>query len=171
MLNQYTTVILAAIIAAAASLLGSFVGGVALPYFTHRLNNEAENRKLTREKVEEMYILADQVSVWLTKQFLFLASALIQQPLPSVKPPEDGDNPINRLLMLAVLYTPSLEKYVMELRSATISVRETYYSLQTGNSTLAGKEMADKLMQTSESSDKAYEELVAAIKGLIKKLS
>lgn len=171
MLNQYTTVILAAIIAAIASLLGSLVGGVALPYFTHRLNSKAGNRKLIREKVEEMYILADQVSVWLTKQFLFLGSGFIQQPLPSIKPPEDGDNPINRLLMLAVLYAPSLEKYVMELRNATIAIREIYCSLQTGKNTLTSKEMIDKLMQASESADKEYEELVAAIKRLIKKLS
>lgn len=171
MLDQYTTIILAAIIAAAASLLGSLVGGVALPYLTHRLSSKAEKRKLIREKVEEMYLLADQVSIWITRQFLFLGSGLIQQPLPAIKPPEDNENPINRLMMLAVLYAPSLEKHVMELRNTTVSIREIYYGLQTGTNTLTAKEMADRLMQASETSNAAYEEFVAAIKKLINKLS
>jgi hypothetical protein len=59
MIDQDTTVVLAAI-TAAASLLGSFVGGVVLPYLTHRPKGKAEKRKRLREKVEEMCLLADQ---------------------------------------------------------------------------------------------------------------
>ena len=60
MVDQDTTVVLAAITAAAASFLGSFVGGVVLPYLTHRLKRKAEKRQLLREKVDEMCLLADQ---------------------------------------------------------------------------------------------------------------
>jgi hypothetical protein len=133
--------IVAAIIGAGALLLGSALtlfGGIVIPLLSQRLTSKAERRKIFRDKIEEMYLLSNQVEKWAS---WYLSG--IQR---------SGDrmlsilyNPIDRLEMLVRLYIPSFKTSIDAYLSAVNDLSKLYTSLKQPGG------VPDKLLKDFES--------------------
>jgi hypothetical protein len=125
----------AAVIGAVAAIIGaalSIAGGFFASYINQRMTSITEKRKIVREKIEETYLLSNQVKIWFQIQlqricekdgieetfanlpFWFLDS--------STKEPEC---PIDRIEMLVGLYIPSLKKYSDYCRNCILKMQNT----------------------------------------------
>ncbi len=162
MLDQNTTIILAAAIGAGASILS----GLVIPYVTQRLNKKEETRKFTLEKVEEIYFLASDVKLWIDTQLWLFASWVSPTPKP-----EEVENPLHELVGLTLFYAPSLEPEVMLLSKIVGNLHKTRLELETGLKTLTPREVMDYVIKHKPESDEAFENFVSSTKNLREKLS
>jgi hypothetical protein len=104
-------------------LLSTVIGGVLVivgNYFAHRLINSAEKRKVIRQKIEEMYILTNQMEAYSTKRALEQAvlppAEFTKKYLTSNNYLFFEDNIIEQMRMLASFYVPKITKNIDEYK-------------------------------------------------------
>jgi hypothetical protein len=159
--------IAAAIISASAALLGVVIGVVIGGVFSYRATKSIERRKILSEKYEVIYNSSVQIRDWLKNEnarWLLLA-----EPPASVNPAVEGlPCPIEKLIMMADLYAPSLEKEVSTLMRKVDAIK----SLEWEYADSQGQALEDITMNTyiedDTKADTAHNDMVNALKKLTK---
>ncbi len=111
MLDQNITTLLATIIGGIFAIVGGFIA----TWVSQRLARNAEKRKVAREKSQEIFELFIQVKRWIDNEINRWwertdETATIYPPVSDTL-----ECPIDRLLILVILYVPPLEKTAKEL--------------------------------------------------------
>jgi hypothetical protein len=100
-------------------LVGSLIGGfltltasITAQYLTHRFTRRRDHERLLREKAEALIEALDQYPDWVVAQ----ATALPNQP------DHQASSPLDRALVLQVLYFPQLAPHFITIREAVMPV-------------------------------------------------
>src|SRR2546421_11479606 len=110
----------AAIIGAVALIIGSMLGGFVATFFLHRMTKKAEERKVIRQKIEEIYILSNQMEEFSTSRGLdrialsnidFHKKYVVSSNYLLVE-----DSIVEKMKMIASLYIPEIVKNVDEYK-------------------------------------------------------
>jgi len=108
-LNTYIPIILGSIL--------TLVGGIAGTYFTQYMIKKSEERKIRRERIEEIYKLATGVSYWLYApvydKLEWETSSLYRSYYRS-EPTKEPKQDIERIKLIVGLYFSSLEDIIRE---------------------------------------------------------
>lgn len=155
--------IVAAIISVFAALLGAVIGGV----LTYRATKSIERRKILSEKYEAIYDSSVQIRDWLKNEnarWLLLA-----EPGASVFPAVEGlPCPIEKLIMMADLYAPSLEKEVSKIEREVDAIKNlAWENAESGRVSLQDITV-DTFNEDNRMADTAHNDLVKVIKKLTK---
>jgi hypothetical protein len=118
MLDQGVVSIITTIVAVTGAISGTMLGVI----LTHRAARKVDKSKVTREKIEELYILTNQIKIWYHEQI----ADLLKNNLINYQFEEDvfwileqstlkdfhksPYFPINKVTMLINLYAPSLRE-------------------------------------------------------------
>jgi len=155
--------IVAAIISVFSLLLGVGIGG----FVTYKVTKSIERRKILSEKYEVIYNSSVQIRDWLKNEnarWLLLAGTDV-----TVFPAVEGlPCPIEKLIMMADLYAPSLEKEVSKIEREVDMIKNREWE----NADTGGIPLQDITVDTINEDDRmaetAHNDLVNAIKKLTK---
>jgi hypothetical protein len=125
-LDQNITTLLSTVVGGLLAITGGFLA----TSFSQRMAGKAEKRKLTRERVEELYALANQVKEWVKVQLLRACDVeeiKLHRKTPgwffdAVK--TEPDCPIEKMEMLVYLYLPSLVKPFALYRTSVLAIQQ-----------------------------------------------
>ena len=101
--------LISTIVGASLAVVGGFFSNYIMQ---NKLKNQ-DRKKLTREKLEEAYLLANELDKWLNEQMKGIASLSIDK---------DFDNPIDRISMLIKCYGETESEKIVD--SITISLEQ-----------------------------------------------
>ncbi len=103
----------------------AITGGLVATVSTQALNNKAERRKFLREKCEEVYLLSEQVKLWVKNEHDKWWQDYTDQFEPDNPIPEGYrkeykqlDCPIDKLLMIVQLHLPMLQAKAEALKAS-----------------------------------------------------
>jgi hypothetical protein len=122
------------------------LGGIFATYFTQVLNNRAERRKFVREKCEEVYLLAEQVSLWVKNENDMWWQSYLEEFEPENEYIEiyrteyqTLDCPIDKLMMTVTLHLPELKTGAEGFKKAVCQYQDfAYYFREQGWSVFSG---------------------------------
>ncbi len=129
-LDQNITTLLSTVVGGLLAITGGFLA----TSFSQRMAGKAEKRKLTRERIEELYTLSNQVKEWVKVQLLRACDVeeiKLHRKTPgwffdAVK--TEPDCQIEKMEMLVYLYLPSLVKPFAPYRTSVLAIQQ----LETG---------------------------------------
>jgi len=188
-LDQGLVSIIINIVSVAGALIAVWIGS--------RVGRSSDKRKRVRESLEEIYMLSNQVNIWLHVNLRYLYKELNKEDRYNVViPPEYVEQyakipecPIDRLEMLVSFDAPLLKKYLPEYLFIVSEVREVrhIYDINKSKDTLnyhflgvvfseyekmSGKEvnsMDEFLQYVSSKFPKLHEELRTALNNFAQK--
>ncbi len=132
-LDQNVTTLLATALGGVLAIMGGFLATT----ISQRMAEKAEKRKLSREKIEELYLLAKQMEKWV-KSKLLRACEVEDVTLHYNKAPAwmyntvntDESCPIEKMDMLISLYLPMLKKTFSSYYSSVFAIQRLDTELQ-----------------------------------------
>jgi hypothetical protein len=127
MLDQNLTNLLLTVLGGALAAMG----GIVTTYSTQALNNKAERKNFIREKCEEVYLLADQVKLWVENENDHWWQIYLEQFEPDNeylqmyrKDFKPLDCPIDKLMMIVTLHLPTLRTKAAALRASVVTYQD-----------------------------------------------
>jgi hypothetical protein len=124
-LDQNITTLLSTVVGGLLAITGGFLATI----FSQRLAEKAERRKVTCERMEELYRLSSQVKEWVKVQVL--RACEIEEVTLHRKVPRwffdavrtQPDCPIERMEIIASLYLPSIGTIFASYRRSVLAVQ------------------------------------------------
>lgn len=125
MLDQNITTLLSTVVGGLLAITGGFLA----TSFSQRMAEQAEKRKVVREKLEELYTLSNNIQEWVKVQVLRACD--IEEVTLHRKVPRwffdavrtEPDCPIERMEIIASLYLPSLVATFTAYRKSVLAVQ------------------------------------------------
>ena len=140
----------------------STLGGFFANYMLQSKSRDAEKRKLTRDKLEEAYLLSHEVIDWIQKQMKEMAA---------FAGGEDAHCPIERVVMLIKFYepklTPSAVEFAQNVEVFKSRVFEYWKETHNANTKLPVEKFTGLIEQPFNDVNNSYEKFLDSIQNVM----